>query len=194
MTTNYKQLFAKKAKIKQEWLKLNPKLNNESGIYILTREEGGFKYAYVGQALHLLDRLVSHSMGFDQHIDKSLKTHKLYSQNNPTGWKVWFINLPQDRLNNTEQRYIMEMANKGYQLRNKTSGSQGEGKQGIAENKESKGYRQGIAYGKQRILKDLKYLLDKYLIVSPKDTTKRASNALEKFWEFFTTIEEKIEN
>ena len=88
----------------------------------------------------------------------------------------------------------MEMANKGYQLRNKTSGSQGEGKQGIAENKESKGYRQGIAYGKQRILKDLKYLLDKYLIVSAKDTTKRASNALEKFWEFFTTIEEKIEN
>ena len=133
-------------------------------------------------------------MGFEQHIDKSLLTHKLYSEKNPTGWKVWFINLPQERLNGTEQRYIMEMAQKGYQLRNKTSGSQGEGKQGIASNKESKGYRQGVADGRSKILKELKTLLDKYLVVSVKNSGKRASNGLEKFWSCFEEIEETDEN
>ena len=32
-------------------------LNENSGIYILTREENGFKYAYIGQANILLTRL-----------------------------------------------------------------------------------------------------------------------------------------
>lgn len=189
MTTNYKQLFARKAKIKQDWLRLNPQLNNEAGIYILTREENGFRFCYVGQAVKLLDRLISHSMGYDQHIDLSLKKHKLYSVSNPTGWKVWFINVPQENLNSAEQRYIMEMANKGYQLKNKTSGSQGEGKTGIAENKPSKGYRDGVAYGRKKVLKELKDIIDKYLVISTKDTTKRATNALEKFWEILENSE-----
>ena len=183
MVQDYRQIFAKKAKLQQQWLKLNPKLNNEAGIYILTREENGFKYAYVGQAVKVLDRLVSHSEGYDQHIDLSLKKHKLYSASNPTGWKVWFINIPQDKLNSVEQRYIKEMANKGYQLRNKTSGSQGEGKTGIADNKSSKGYRDGVKFGKEKIVKELRAVLDKYLIVSAKDETKRATNALNKFWD-----------
>ena len=194
MVQNFSQIFAKKAKIRQQWLKLNPSLNNNSGIYILTREEDGFKYAYVGQALKILDRLVSHSEGYDQHIDLSLKKHKLYSPINPTGWKVWFINIPKENLNRTEQRYIKEMANKGFQLRNKTSGSQGEGKVGIADNKPSKGYRDGVKFGKEKIIKELRAILDKYLVVSAKDKTKRASNALEKFWEILTTNKENVEN
>lgn len=180
--TNYRQIFAKKAKIKQQWLKLNPNLNNSSGIYILTREENGFRYGYVGQAKCILDRLCSHSEGYDQHIDLSLKKHKLYSDNNPTGWKVWAKNYPIEQLDEAEQYYIKYMANKGYQLRNKTSGSQGEGKAGIADNKSTKGYRDGVAYGKKKLARDLTTIINKYLLVSAKDTSKRSQNALEKFW------------
>ena len=44
---------------KKELLKLNPKLNNESGIYIYTRtDEDGIKYFYVGQSVHILDRCI----------------------------------------------------------------------------------------------------------------------------------------
>ena len=43
---------------KKRLLKLNPKLNDRSGIYFLLREdENGFKYAYIGQAVHTLSRL-----------------------------------------------------------------------------------------------------------------------------------------
>lgn len=181
--TNYRQIFARKAKIKQQWLKLNPNLNNDSGIYILTREENGFRYGYVGQAKQILDRLCDHSEGFNQHIDLSLKKHKLYSENNPTGWKVWIRNYPIEQLDQAEQYYIKYMANKGYQLRNKTSGSQGQGKTGIADNKPAKGYRDGVSYGKKKLARDLTTIIDKYLIVSAKDTSKRSQNALEKFWE-----------
>lgn len=180
---NYKQIFARKQRYKKKWLDLNPNLTNNSGIYILTREENGFRYAYVGQAVHILDRLISHLEGYSQHIDLSLKSHKLYSAKNTTGWKVWQKECPQDQLNNAEQYYIKCMADKGYQLRNKTSGSQGQGKTGIADNKPAKGYRDGVAYGKKKLARDLTTIIDKYLIVSAKDDKKRTLNGLEKFWD-----------
>lgn len=160
---NYRQLFAKKNTIKQKWLQLNPVLNNASGIYILTREENGFKYAYVGQAERVLDRLVEHYTGYEQYIDKSLKKHKLYSESNKTGWQVLVWYIPKDKLNEEEQKYIRIYASNGYQLRNKTSGSQSDEKFGISDNKESKGYFQGVGYGKSRTLKEIKNYFDKYL-------------------------------
>ena len=72
-------------------LAVNPKLDDESGIYFLTREdENGFRYAYIGQAVHIMQRLCSHLVGY-QHIDLSLKSHNFYSADNPYGWKVNFI-------------------------------------------------------------------------------------------------------
>lgn len=35
---------------------LEPTLKNKSGIYIFTRYENGFSFAYVGQAKKLIDR------------------------------------------------------------------------------------------------------------------------------------------
>ena len=90
---NYKQRLAIEAKNKNRWLAVNPDLNDKSGIYILTREENGFKYAYIGQAKHILTRLAQHLVTF-QRIDLSLKAHGLYSEDNPTGWKVGAINYP----------------------------------------------------------------------------------------------------
>lgn len=178
---NYKQIFAKKERIKKDWLRLNPNLEDKSGIYILTREENGFKYAYCGQALKVLSRLVSHSEGYNQHIDLSIKKHKLWKADNPTGWKVQVMYLPAQRLNEAELHYTKELANKGYQLRNKTGGSQGAGKFGIDDNKPSKGYRDGILQGEKRLKKALNELLGKYLLVTPKNDTKLAKRALDKF-------------
>ena len=60
-------------KNKMKLLTVNPKLDDNSGIYFLTREdENEIKYAYVGQAKHILTRLVQHLVGY-QHIDLSLK-------------------------------------------------------------------------------------------------------------------------
>ena len=53
---------------KKRLLKINPQLNDESGIYILTREdENGFRFAYIGQAMHILSRLANHMVGYKQH-------------------------------------------------------------------------------------------------------------------------------
>ena len=49
---------------KKRLLEVNPKLDEESGIYFLTRiDENGFKDAYIGQAVHILTRLAQHLVG-----------------------------------------------------------------------------------------------------------------------------------
>ena len=73
MANNFRQAKAIESKNKKRLLAINPKLNEQSGIYFLTRvDEDGFKYAYVGQAKHILTRLAQHLVGY-QHIDLSLK-------------------------------------------------------------------------------------------------------------------------
>lgn len=171
--TNYRQIFARKEEYKKKLKAFDPSLDNKSGIYIFTRFENGFKYAYIGQAKHLLDRLISHLEGYNQHIDKSLKKHKLWSKNNPTGWQICFFHCEENELNKYEQEYIQRYANAGYQLRNKTSGSQDGDKFGIADNKESKGYRDGITRGKTTTLAEVRTFFDKYLDFAIKGTPNK---------------------
>ena len=182
---NYAQVKAVENKYKETLLKLNPKLNDQSGIYFLTREEGGFKYAYIGQAKHILSRLANHFTGF-QHIDLSLKSHKLYSEDNPTGWRVNFINYPISKLDDMEQYWILQYANNGYQLRNKTSGSQGQGKEKIADYKPSKGYRDGLAQGHKNASREVAHLFEKHLEYKPKNDppNKNQQKAMDKFEDF----------
>ena len=179
---NIRRAKAKEQEFKKQWLNICPSLNDKSGIYVMTREEDGFKYAYVGQAKHILTRLAQHLAGYDQHIDKSLKKHKLYSKDNICGWKVQFKNFPENELDEKERFYMLSYANMGYQLRNKTSGGQDNEKFGINENKESKGYFDGIKQGKKKLSQDLLYIIDKHLIISLKKDTKISQNALEKFY------------
>lgn len=170
---------------KERLLKLNPDLNEESGIYFLTREENGFKYAYIGQAKHILSRLAQHLVGY-QHIDLSLKKHGLFKLDNPTGWKVNYINYPVEQLDKMEQSWIMCYANQGYQLRNKTSGSQGEGKAQIDEYKPSKGYYDGVKQGKVSLARQLTDIINKHLIVTireDKKNNKISQKAQAKFYE-----------
>lgn len=70
---NYRQIKAIEQKNKKRILAVNPETDEGSGIYFLTRtDENGIRYAYIGQAKHLLTRLSQHLSGY-QHIDLSLK-------------------------------------------------------------------------------------------------------------------------
>lgn len=185
MPRNWKQVKAIEYKNKQRILDLCPDVPETSGIYIFYREEDDFKYAYIGQAKHLLTRLAQHLSGY-QHIDLSLKKHKLWSENNPCGWKLMYYVYPISELDEKEQYYIKEYANLGYQLRNKTSGSQGEGKHGIADNKPSKGYYDGLAQGYKNAQKFVANLFDKHLKYDKKSDkpNKNQEKAMARFEDF----------
>ena len=181
-------------KNKERLLKVNPNLNEDSGIYFLTRDgEDGLKYAYVGQAKHILTRLASHLTGY-QHIDFSLKKHGLYSEKNIYGWKVNFLYFTEDKLNEKEQYYIKEYALKGYQLRNKTAGSQGTGKTQINEYRPSKGYRDGLAQGRKNLAKELKDIIDKHLVVELKPEKANNKVSQKQFDKFKELLEMEGEN
>ena len=180
---NYQDIKKRKAieqRNKARWLEVNPSLTDDCGIYVLTRsDENGFRYAYVGQAKHVLTRLAEHLVGF-QHIDLSLKKHGLSIGANMYGWRVFQEKCDVEHLDELEQYFIKLYADMGFQLRNKTLGGQGEGKAGIAENKPSKGYYDGKKQGRKDLAKELKSAV-KYLNITPKDAGKRAQAAFEKF-------------
>lgn len=184
---SYEKLRIAKAiekKNKELFLAINPQLNEKSGIYFLTRvDENGFKYAYIGQAKHILTRLAKHLSGY-QHIDISLKKHGLHSEGNVYGWKVGFLEFPVSELDEKEQHYIKRYASYGYQLRNKTAGGQGEGKVQIDEYKPSKGYRDGLKQGRKSLARELSHIIDKHLTVSlkpEKQNNSVSARAFEKF-------------
>ena len=102
---NYRQIKAIEKKNKERILRVCSDATEEPGIYVFYREENGLKFAYVGQAKHLLTRLAQHLSGY-QHIDLSIKKHGLYSVLNPYGYKISFITCHQDELDEKEQEKI----------------------------------------------------------------------------------------
>ena len=165
MATNYRQIMAIRKANEDKIRKLCPIATETSGLYVFYRtDENGFKYAYVGQAKNLLKRLAEHLSGY-QHIDCSIKKHKFYDEEtNPYGYHVEIIcHCSEDELDGREQYWIKHYADQGYQLRNKTTGSQGEGKSALGEGKSTKGYRDGIVQGRKNTQKEIKELFDKYL-------------------------------
>ena len=170
---------------KQKILAVNPDVPDVSGIYILYREEDGIKFGYVGQAKHLLSRLAQHLSGY-QHIDLSIKKHGLWSKENPCGWCIWFEKYPLNELDAREKEWIRKCANKGYQLRNKSTGSQGVGKKGLDDQKAPKGYYDGLKQGYKNAQKYVANLFDKHLNYSKKSDkpNKNQEKALEKFKDF----------
>ena len=195
MSYNIRQAKAIEYKNKQKLLQINPYLNENSGIYFLTRtDESGIKYAYIGQAVHILTRLAQHLVGY-QHIDISLKKHGIQSADNPYGWKIGFLECRDYELDDKEQFYIKQYALNGYQLRNKTAGGQGQGKSQIDEYKAPKGYRDGIRQGYINASREVSNLFDKHLNYSHKSDkpNKNQDKASEKFEEFLNFHKQKGE-
>ena len=188
--SNYQNIAKAKAIEKQNrerLLKVNPKLNDRSGIYFLLREnENGFRFGYIGQAKNITQRLCGHLAGYQQHIDRSLKAHGLYSENNPYGWRVEFLNFPESRLDEKEKYYIKLYADKGYQLRNVSVGGQGSERDSgqIGERKPPKGYRDGIKQGKINLARQLSSIAEKHLKIEIRDDKKNNKVSQKQFEKF----------
>lgn len=181
---SFRQRKAIEAANKKRWIKHFGEIPDESGIYILTRFENGFKFGYIGQSKHILTRLAEHLSGY-QYIDNSIKNHGLYSEENPTGWKLEYFVCNEIQLDAYEQAYIKHYANAGYQMRNRTAGGQGDGKFTIAETREPKGYRDGLKQGYKNAKRDVKKLFEKNLTYSINGKpNKNKEKALKKFQEF----------
>lgn len=186
--SNYQNIARAKAienQNKKRLLKLNPKLDDESGIYFLTRtDEDNISYFYIGQALHILTRLAQHLVGY-QHIDLSIKKRGLYSTDNPYGWKVNFMHYPKSELDKWEQYWILEYTKRGYQCRyNKTGGGQGEGKEKINEFRPAKGYRDGIKQGKINLARELSSIAEKHLKIEIREDKKNNKVSQKQFEKF----------
>ena len=186
--SNIRQIKAIEKQNKERLLKVNPKLNERSGIYFLLRtDENGFRFAYIGQAVKILTRLASHMKGYEQHIDLSLRKHKLYDeQKNPHGWRVEFLNFPISELDEKEKYYIKLYADKGYQLRNVSLGGQGENRASgsIGERKAPKGYMQGIQQGKKVLARELSNIAEKHLKIEIREDKKNNKVSQKQFEKF----------
>ena len=201
--SNYQNIAKAKAienQNKKRLLKVNPKLNDRSGIYFLLREnENGFRFGYIGQAKNVTQRLCGHLAGYKQHIDRSLKAHGLYSKDNPYGWRVEFLNFPISELDEKEKYYIKLYADKGYQLRNVSVGGQGSERDSgqIGERKPTKGYYDGLLQGKRVLARDLSHISEKYLKIELKDEYKGKKvpeRQFEKFKELMNDDSYKTES
>ena len=182
---NISQIKAIEKKNRERLLKVNPNLNDRSGIYFLTRtDENDISYFYIGQAVNIIQRMCGHLTGY-QHIDLSIKKRGFSSEENPYGWKLNFINYSKSDLDKMEQYWILEYTKRGYQCRyNKTAGGQGEGKEKINEFKPSKGYRDGIQQGKKVLARELSSIAEKHLIIRlkpEKEHNKVSQKQYEKF-------------
>ena len=190
---NYKKIYAVKKANEERILKVCPNCPNTSGIYFLLREENGFKYAYIGQAVRLRDRLASHLSGY-QHIDLSIKKHGLWSEENPTGYRVHFLEFAENLLDEMEQKYIKQYANAGYQMRNSTAGSQGKGKHGLDNQKQPRTYYEGLNNGYERARKEIAHLFNLHLDYTTKNQppTKLQERAILKFKDFLEGENDKL--
>lgn len=193
---NYQNIARAKAieqENKKRLLKLNPNLNDKSGIYFLLREdENGFKFAYVGQAKSVLQRLASHLVGYEQHIDLSLRKHKLYSEDNPYGWRVEFLNFLESQLDEKEKYYIKLYADNGYQLRNVSIGGQGGNRDSgsIGERKAPKGYLQGIQQGRKNLARELSNIAKKHLKIELREDKANNKVSQKQYEKFMDLIRE----
>lgn len=181
---NFKQIFAKQKKL-EELLKIAcPNIEHRSGLYFLTREEDGKKYAYIGKGVDVCRRMVSHLQGYQQRIDISLRKRGFYSNENDSGWKLSVRYFDEQYLDEKERFYIEDAISKGLILYNIESGGT-VGKEIIGERKTPKTYRDGLAQGEENIRKKVRVYFEKYLDYTIKQpANKIKERKLEEFSAF----------
>lgn len=186
---NIAQIKAIEKKNRERLLKVNPNLNDRSGIYFLTRtDENDISYFYIGQAVNIIQRMCGHLTGY-QHIDLSVKKRGFFSEENPYGWKLNFINYPKSELDKMEQYWILEYTKRGYQCRyNKTAGGQGEGKEKINEFKPSRGYRDGLKQGEKNLARELSSIAEKHLKIEIRDDKKNNKISRRQYEKFMSLM------
>ena len=135
-----RQLHDKKIEAEKTLLMACPKALHRSGIYFYLREDLEGKHGYIGKAVDLCERNISHIMGYQQHIDISIKKRGFYSADNPSGWKLNVLYCTKDELDRLERHFIEQYRNAGYHLYNVESGGT-DGKTIIGDRKPPKTYR-----------------------------------------------------
>ena len=188
---DYRKLFGVQKELERQLKKLCPDLDHKSGIYFWIRKEEGKNCAYIGKAVDLMKRSVSHLQGNKQRIDGSLKKRGLYSADNTLGWQLFFLHFPEAQLDEKERYFIEKYRSAGYEMYNLENGGT-DGKTMIGERKGPMGYRDGIKRGKTTLKKELNEIIDKYLVISVKKDNKLSQRMLEKFFKLLK-IEEKEE-
>ena len=189
MPTNYKKVFAIQKKNEELMLKVNPNLNHKPGIYFLTRTDSlGVRHAYVGLAHDVLKRLGQHLSTY-QYVDNSIRKWGLYCEENPHGYKVNFLNFPEDQLEEKERYYITQYSLNGYQMKNRDTGG-GAGKQELGERKSPKTYRQGIQQGKRMLARELSDIAGKHLVISLKPEKQNNKTSRKMFEKFQSLMDE----
>lgn len=187
MAPNYRKIMAMKAANKKKILEVCPEADETPGIYWFWREDAaGIRYGYLGQATKsLLQRLSEHLSGY-QHIDLSIKKHKFYSEDNIYGYHVEIVeHCSPEECDEREQYWIKYYADQGFQLRNKTTGSQSEGKAGMDNQKPTRGYHDGLNQGYKNAQKYVAGLFEKNLTYTINGKPgKRNRAAYDKFTEF----------
>ena len=180
---SYNQLSQKQHEATVEILKVCPQAAvHRSGIYFYTREDMDGKHAYLGKAVDLAERTISHLNGYQQRIDVSLKSRGFYSELNPSGWKLNVLYYPKAELDKWEQYWIDRYRKEGVDLYNVESGGT-DGKTIIGERKPPKSYRDGLAQGRKSLARELKHIIDTHLEVKVRKDNKISQKALAKFWE-----------
>lgn len=190
MNSNFRKAKAIEQKNKERLLKANPELNEDSGIYFLTRtDELGIRHAYVGLAHHVLTRLAQHLSNY-QYIDNSIRKHGLYSEENPYGYKVNFLNCLENELEEKERYYITQYSLNGYQMKNRDTGG-GAGKKEIGDRKPPKTYREGIQAGKKSLARELSSIAEKHLKIEIRDDKKNNKISQRQFEKFKELLSEE---
>jgi len=140
-----------------------PDVKNSSGIYVFHRKQKvgqtEVTYGYVGQAKHIIDRLVGHFItSTGGHIDRSIKARGLAWKGGEWNFFVEFY-CDARTLDMREQNTIEKYMGMGWQLPyNKTLGGQAN-KEGV-QNTERKGYLVGKSDGMEKVYKELARLVD----------------------------------
>ena len=171
---NYKNYLGKLKTSIPRIQKACPEAKHQSGIYCFYRYDVyGIKYAYVGKAKDVLTRLAQHLFNF-QWIDNSIHKHGLLVEGKENGYEIVVKYCDEDKLDEVENQTIIEVAKKGFQLRNLTIGN-GDNNEALIKGESSKGYHDGLKKGYSNCLRDIKEFFDKYLdydIKEPKLTAK----------------------
>ena len=190
MAPNYRQIMAIRKANEDKIRKMCPNVTDNPGIYLFWRvDSDGFRFCYVGQARTLCKRMAEHLSGY-QHIDLSIKKHKFYDEeNNPWGYHAEVIEeCALEDLDAREQYWIKYYADKGFQLRNATTGAQSSDKRVLGDGKSTKGYRDGLLQGRKNTQKEIKNFFDKYLTYSIKDKPNKIKQR--KYDEFTAFLNE----
>ena len=100
------------------------------------------------------------------------------------------MNFDEKHLDEKEKYYIKLYAQYGYQLRNKTAGGQGKGKEQIDEYKPSKTYRDGLKQGKIILARELSHIAEKHLEIGLKQGKEHNKVSIKQYEKFLSLIDE----